>query len=238
MLGGPVPEILNEDTDVNPNSSNGESVNGYDPPDFNLILGAPDFAELFKKSKNQTVRDYERKAASAFKAVAVGSMQAGNWADAATFLWHGPGAATAIGQIADASPRAKQMIDMLTAPDSPWLVFAVTMLPLTAQILRNHEKDIQEIPAHWNMSRKARAHRKELRKETEDPPRFIIKLWRWHIPVRYKMRFRPWKTFASGVRSQTQEPNILAAKVFTDPALLSALDKIGVKIHTEAAKND
>jgi hypothetical protein len=229
-------DILDDSADTDDQEDKAEQNGEYTGyPDFELILGAPDFTSLVKRRKTNRSREYERKAASALKTVALGSIQAGNFPDAAAVLWHGPGAATAIGDLADADDRARAAIDMLTSPNSPWLVFAMTVTPLIAQILRNHEKEVREVPAKLNLSRKARAERKAAKTAAETaPPTFTLRLLGRKIPVRLKFRPRFASAFFTGIRSQSHHPDQLTAQVFTDPELLAALDKMGIQLRQKA----
>lgn len=197
--------------------------------DFRLILNAPDFATFIKKTKNARVRQYETRTASALKAVALAAMQADDFADAATVLWFGPSVATATGYVADASPRARGIIDMLTAPNSPWVALALTVMPMVAQLARNHEAELAEVPKRFNMSRKARSMRKAQKAQAEaQPPRFTIKLGKRSIPVRFRMNVG--RIFSAGIKAQTVDPVVVTSRVFTDDALLAELRRLGFNI--------
>jgi hypothetical protein len=199
-------------------------------PDFNVILGAPDFTALIKRPETQKSREYERRTASALKLVVVGSIQAGQLPDAATVLYHGPGFAKAVGQLADASETAQKIVDAFTSPNSPWAMFALTAVPMVAQLFRNHEDQLQQVPSKIAFSRKARQMRKEAKQaQPKPPPRFTFRILGKQIPVRFRMRFNLGRVFA-GVRTQTRDPNEIALGVFTDERLLSALAKQGINI--------
>jgi hypothetical protein len=213
-----------------------DSPNGSGPdippsgPDFNVILGAPDFTQLVKRPKTGVAREYEKKVGSAFKAVTLASIQSGNLPDAATILWHGPGAASALGDLASVDDHARKAIDLITSPDNPWLVCAFTIIPLIAQLARNHEPALKEIPGKFRMGRKARAQRKLVKaSQPPEPPKFTFKLFGKTIPVRFKVRL-PFGAMFKGIRSQTHHPDQLTAQVFSDDKLLAELRKHGVDI--------
>lgn len=213
------------DDDVPEDTGNGHG----EYTDFRLILNAPDFATFIKKTKNAQVRRYETRTASALKAAALGLMQADDFADAATVLWFGPGIATATGFVADASPRARGIIDMITAPNSPWVALALSVMPMVAQLARNHEAELADVPKRFSMSRKARSMRKAQRAQVEaQPPRFTIKLGKRSIPVRF--RFNVARMFSAGIKAQTVDPVVVTSRVFTDDALLAELRRLGFNI--------
>lgn len=205
--------------------------NGTGPEytDFRLILNAPDFASFIKRTKNATVREYERRTASALKALALGAMQAEDFPDAATVLWFGPSVATATGYVADASPRARAMLDVITAPNSPWVALALAVMPMFAQLARNHEAQLAEVPARLNMSRKARAMRKVKKAEAEArKPTFTFRLGKFRRPV--YLQFNPARLFSAGIKAQTVDPMVVTSRVFTDPTLLAELRRMGFNI--------
>lgn len=230
-------KILHDDDPDAPPTHAEQNGQTSSEPDFNLILGAPDFSTLIKQPKTQKARAYERKVASAFKTITIGSINAGNFPDAAALLWHGPSAATAVGELADADEHVAKAIDMLTSPNSPWLAFAMTVIPLVAQLARNHESELQEIPAKWKIGKRAREARKATPKP-QTPPRFTLSVFGRKIPVRFKVRFKFLRVFTSGVRAQTQEPALITSKVFSDPKLQTALQKLGVQIQVKQATDE
>jgi hypothetical protein len=82
------------------------------------------------------------------------------------------------------------------------------------------------------MGKKARAARKAERaaQGTGEPP-MTLKIWRWKIPIRWKVR-NPLGILGPVVKSQSQEPNLIAARVFTDPTVVRKLAGMGVIITT------
>jgi len=210
-------------------------------PDFSIIVGAPDLTELIKHRTTTKARHYRDRTAGVFKLGVIASIQNGNFPDAATLLWHGPGAATAIGDLADNYNSIAVIVDNITSPSSPIATTILTVLPMLSQLARNHEKQLQEIPSRMNMSREAREARKAAKSAkaaTAEPP-VTVKVGRWRIPIRWKFRpSRLGKFFATGVMSQTQEPNLMAANVFTNPKVIRELSKMGINIVQPSAGNN
>jgi hypothetical protein len=198
-------------------------------PDFNAIFGAPDLTLLIggaKRSRTATARRYEQQSNSLLKALTIGALNTGNFADAATYLWHGPAFSTAIGVLAEQDTRARKALDMLTAPANPWAMFFITAIPMISQIARNHETAVKGIPKTW----KNRKQRRAEKAATEPPPRFTLHLpFGRTIKLRFSMHLNAAKMLA-GFRSQTHDPNDLAATVFGDSRVQDALRKIGVNI--------
>lgn len=222
-----------EPGDDAPDDGYGPQDDGYGDipqlPDFDIIIGAPDFTTLIKRPQSANAKDYTKKIGSALKAVAIGSIQAHNFPDAATILWHGPGAATALGTLCDEEERVAKMVDMLTSPSNPWTACALAMMPLVSQLVRNHEKEIQQLPSRWRMGREARQARREAKQDQpKAPARFHIRIGKRTIPIRVKAHIPFVSTFIAGARGQTQEPNVIAAKVFMDPNVLKSLEKLGI----------
>jgi len=197
-------------------------------PDYAALFSAPDFTTLLRPAATKTAREYTSKTNSMLKALLVGSLNAGDYPDAAAIIKHGPGFATATGQLADSSERARALIDMLTSPASPLTMFLMTGIPLIGQVLRNHEAQIQQIP-------ETRRQRKMMAKaarqaQAQREPRFTIKILGRQWPVYWSPKMPKWSKVFAGFRTQTQEPDVLAMQVFSDPDVQKALVKMGVVI--------
>lgn len=196
--------------------------------DWQIITGAADLAFLIKPRKSKRADEYTAKTASFLKAGFMGSMNTGHGADAAAILKHGAQFARATGTLADSSERARHYLDIMTAPDSPWLGFAMTALPLISQLMRNHEATISQIPESakrgWKESRAARKMAKETGIKTPSGPRVNVKIpfIKKEIGLRLRVKF-PIKTIFRAFASQTDHPDKLAAEVFSDPTVQKAL---------------
>lgn len=211
-----------------PETDDDAPPNGYHEPDYQALFDAPDFTALLRPASSRVAKEYTQKTNSVLKALLVGSLNAGDFPDAAAILRHGPGFAAATGQLADASDRAKALIDMATSPASPATMFVMTAIPLIGQIIRNHEAQIAQIP---ETRRQRRAMRKAVvQAKAEREPRFTIKMFGRQWPVYTSFKMPKWSKVFAGFRTQTQEPDMLAMQVFTDPKVIDALRKMGVNL--------
>jgi hypothetical protein len=200
-----------------------------DGPDFTAIFGAPDLTTLIgsKRPKTTVAREYERRANSVLKALTISAINTGNFPDAAAYLWHGPAFSTAVGVLADTDVKARKAIDLLTTPANPWATFLLTAIPLIAQVTRNHENQIKEIPKGWRNRKQRKAER------TESPARFTLHLpFGKQIALRFRLRLQLARMF-SGFRSQTHDPGDLAMTVFGNNDVQKALQKLGVNVHAK-----
>jgi hypothetical protein len=235
-----------------------ESANGYAPPidpdeqdqefegseyDFSTLFNAPSYSEFIKTRDTAKARSYERRVQSMMKAGMVMSLNAHNWPDAATFIKHGPGFAKAAGNLADADPRAANLIDMLTAPDSPVLMFAMVALPMLAQLTRNHQSGIVEAQMTW---RERRAERKQAKLQGIKPNRepikpLYIKLGKKRtikLPIRFRIKLPQFRNMLRSFLAPTQYPGEIAQEVFTDASVVRALHKMGIFPRGEPAEDD
>jgi hypothetical protein len=215
-------------------------VGGYDPdagypngdtPDeepitWETLWNAPDYAQLVAMRQSRKAKEYTGKVNSVLKSLTFASIQAGHFPDAAALLHYGPPWSHAVGQLADSDRRVAMAVDMVTSPNSPLVMFAVTTIALAGQIARNHESQLKEIP---NARKRASAIRKTRKQtEKESPPRFTLRVLRWQIPIR--MRTPKLGAMFAGFRAQTQAPELLTVQVFSDPKLIAALEKQGIKV--------
>jgi hypothetical protein len=208
----------------------GSSDNGTSGTPFD-IFNAPDYASFLKTRQTAVSREYTARTNSILKAILMGSLNAGNFADAATVIHYGPGFAKATGGLADSNDTAKRAIDILTSPSNPVALFALAAIPLVGQFMRNHETQLAEVPATWRERRRERKMAKAAGiAAPQGPPRFTIKLGKRSIPIYFRMRIKGFATVMSGFRAQTQDPNSLASRVFSDPAVLAALEKQGIRL--------
>jgi hypothetical protein len=201
----------------------------YEEPEsgFQTIFSAPDYASLIATRQSRKAREYTGKVNSVFKALTIASLNAGDIPDAAAILHHGPPFSHALGQLADSNASVARTIDMITSPSSPVVMAAVTGIALAAQIMRNHETALADIPKTRRQAKLQRRAMAEARKS--EAPRFTIRFLRWQIPIRYSGRIRLGKLLG-GFRAQTHDPNDLSRTVFTDEAVLNALEKQGIKL--------
>lgn len=207
-----------------------------EPPPWQAIFSAPNYADLIKTRQTATAREYRDKTNSVLKAGLIASINAGDFPDAAAILRHGPAFANATGQLADSSDRAAAIIDMITSPANPVAMFVLTAVPLIAQVMRNHEKQLEQVPMARAQAKRQKKALREARKAEE--PRFTIKFLRWRLPVHWhpkKIEIR--KVFA-GFRSQTLDPNALAQDVFTDKDVVKALERMGILVRESSDQGE
>jgi hypothetical protein len=225
-----VPEFHESQTKEPPRFEDNGSPN--DIPRVEDLFSAPDLTQLLKPGTTKTAREYQTKTNSLLKALMVGAINVGDFPDAAAILTHGPGFAAASGQLADDSVYARETLDFLTAPSSPVVLFIMTGIPLIAQIFRNHEGELAQLP---EARRQAKARKKMTAKEDKlREPRFKIRAFKREWPIYWNPRFKASKLFAP-FKTQTVEPNALAYTVFSDPKVQEYLKKHGV-ILTNAPK--
>jgi hypothetical protein len=185
-------------------------------PQWSVILDAPDYAKLLKPATTAKAKEYETKVNSVLKEVLRYRLTPDGLSDAAAILTYGPDFAARAGILADHDPRVAGALDMITAPDSPWVMFALVALPFLGQLFRNHEAQIKAIPAN---ARKTRAERKA---ERAAQPRAEVRIpgtkRTLRIPFRIKL---PLGMF----RASTVEPAVLVHQVMGNPDIRKALHK-------------
>lgn len=202
------------------------SVNGNKeaPEDWREIFDAPDFTSLVKPAQTARAREYSLKVKSALKSGLVGAINIGDFPDAAAILQYGTPFADASGQLADTNEWAAKGIDIITSPGNPVMLFLMTAVPFGAQLWRNHEDVIKQIP---ETRRQARLRRKAMTSAAKaEPPRFTIRFMGRSWPVHF--RTPKIGKILAGFKSQTRDPNEMTYQVFTDAAVLRALKKQGI----------
>jgi hypothetical protein len=198
--------------------------------DYEAVFGAPDYASWVKVERTQRAREYEKKTNSVLKALTLAAFRNGQLADGATLVHHGPNFSRTLGDLTDVSDNAAKMIDVLTAPDNPWIIFTVTALPFALQFLRNHEREAQNVQKTW---KQARAERKRAKREGTLPPREgtpITVKGPFGRKFTFHVHFPRPSAFLLAFKAQTREPVDLAREVLSDEGLRRALDKHGIKI--------
>jgi hypothetical protein len=233
-------QLFGSDTD--------ENLNGSAPPrdddefpedeeeefhDYSTLFDAPSYSEFIKTAPNSKAKSYEKRVQSMMKAGMVMSLNSHQWPDAATFMKHGPGFAKAAGNLAAEDARAARLVDMMTAPDSPYVMFAMVAIPLVAQLFRNHASDIESAASTASEKRKARkAAKREARAtgfKARTPP-ITVRIFRreFKIPIRFRLKLPKFKAIFSSFLAPTQHPEEIAGEVFSDPAVVKALHKMGL----------
>lgn len=229
------------------------SVNGHAPPidegeqedefegsefDYSTLFNAPSYSDFIKTAPSSKARSYERRVQSMMKAGLVMSLNNRQWPDAATFLKHGPGFAKAAGNLAAEDARAAQIVDMMTAPDSPYVMFAMVALPMVAQLARNHQPDIKAAGATWKERRVARKQAKLAGSQPRvAAPPITIHIFKreFKIPIRVRVKVPNLKNVFKAFLAPTQYPNEIAAEVFNDVSVIKALHKMGIYPRQESS---
>lgn len=189
-----------------------------DGPDL-AWLEAPEIAGLIKGVKTGKARDYERKAQSALKTIARFRYQSGTdtgLADAAAIFAFGPDFASATGALAAENETAAKIVDMVTAPDSPALMFTIAAIPFVAQMFRNHQAQIAEVPAKWRNRKKPGVPRAEKKKIRVGFGR-----------LKFSVSVPPFFNVTPYIMQNSVEPEALATAVFGNPDVAKALRKFG-----------
>jgi hypothetical protein len=207
----------------------------YTAQSFSLF-DAPDYAQFIRHQQTSRGAEYQKKVESMLKAAALTCFRNGDAVDGATILHYGPSFAHKAGDLTDVSDNARRAIDMLTAPDNPWVMFAIAALPFGMQLFRNHEA---EASAAAKQVKQTRAEKREYKRrvrtgELPPPPPRKVKGITIHGPFGRKFTVRipvprP-AVLINLLRSQTHEPAELATKVLSDPKLQKALAKQGIII--------
>lgn len=209
-------------------------ANGQAPPsDWRSIFDAPNFTDLIRPAQSAKAKEYSGKVKSVLKSGTIAAIKMGDFPDAATILAYGPGFADAAGQLADENEWAEKAIDILTSPSSAPLTFALAASTFAFQLLRNHERTLQELP---NARRNAKLRKKAMQDARKaEPPRFTIRILGREWPIRFQPKNRL-KGVLGAFRSQTQDPTQLTYNVFSDQKVIAMLKKQGIVL--VAPQND
>jgi hypothetical protein len=198
---------------------------------YETLFKAPSYSDFIKTPPSGKARDYEKRVQSMMKAGMVASIHAENWPDAATFIKHGPGFAKAAGNLAAEDARAAQFIDMCTAPDSPYVMFAMVAIPLIAQLARNHQPEIVKATDTFKERRAAHKEAKRTGVKLKNPtPPITVHLFKrdFKLPIRIRVKMPNWRNMFKAFLAPTQYPNQIAQEVFNDEAVVRQLHKMGL----------
>jgi hypothetical protein len=206
-----------------------EDVNTYHPNvDTSAIFNAPDYASMLKHTSSASAKEYTAKINAMLKTGVVASIRSGNEADAAAILHFGPGFAEAMGDLTDISDKTKKFLDILTAPESPVVAVLFTAIPMAMQLMRNHERQIEQVSMSRKEMRQARKEAKA-RGETIEKQGVQVKLPFGRsitLPIRVKLNL--WSNTKAIFQAQTYAPEDLTKQVFSDDKVIAALRKMKV----------
>lgn len=222
-------EDLGTETPGNPEAE--QNGSGPKLPNWQAILDAPEYTSLLKGRPSAEAREYEQRVNSILKEVLKYRLGAGtitSLADVSAILAYGPDFAERTGVLAAHDERAKKAVDMLTAPDNPWVLFAFAAIPLIGQFLRNHDEDVTRIRRGW--SKEARAERKAQKEALAAKPKPKVRLFKREITLPFRFRIK-----LSLFRPNSVEPQILINQVMGSDKVRKAIrDKYGVSIASRA----
>lgn len=214
-----------------PDDEDPEDLDAWSKEDWSNLFDAPNYSDFIRTKPNSNAKKYEARVASLMKAGLIGSLNAQNYPDAATFLKHGPGFSKAAGNLAAEDPRFAAMVEMLTAPESPYVMFALAVTPLVSQLLRNHRSEIQEA---GSTLREKRAQRKAEKKAGIKQPSVVkpvkFKLFKreWTIPIKVRIKLPNFKNVFRAFLAPTQHPSAITNEVLGDPRVQAELRKMGI----------
>jgi hypothetical protein len=233
--------IIDQDMDESPNGDGTEYAEerGKKRPDYEDLFGAPDFTTFIKKPVSARSREYQRKVQSMMKSAVIGAVNMQDYPDAATFLKYGPAFARASGELADSNAKTREIIDMLTAPDSPVLVFAAAAIPMVAQLWRNHEPTVEHIVDNVKKTRRQRREAKRNGVRIPKPEAREVanlKILGRRIPIKIRLPKVKFSIVGRVLHARAQHPQVLVNEVFSDPKVVKALRDIGA--FPEAPEDD
>lgn len=201
---------------------------------YDVIFDAPDYSSLIRNKPTPVSREYTTRVRSLIKTGALACIRGENFPDAAALLEYGDQWARAAGDLASESDKARRYMDIITAPESPYLAFAMTSMTLFSQLARNHAAGLETA----KLSRKAARQKRKADAESGITPEGSVT---WKIPiirreVRLGFRIRPKAIITRALsvfKGTTLPPADLTMKVFTDDKLIKALADQGIAIRRQ-----
>lgn len=128
--------------------------------------------------------------------------------DAATILTYGPAFASKLGDLADHDVRVRRAVDLISSgTDNPYIAMTIATLPFVMQIVRNHEAT-------------------DLTRRVEIKIPFTKRSVR--VPFKFRLKNK-------ALRGMTVQPEMLAHSVFSNPAIVQALQAQGLDIEMNGA---
>jgi hypothetical protein len=167
-----------------------------------------DLGNFMRKPRTATAREYEGKASAILGLLTRNTISSPETiADAAAYIAYGDKIAAAAGEFAEESEWARKFFDAIASPSNSAIAFGFAMVPLVAQLMRNHEKEIVKPVKIASISLKIPFRKKPL----------LIR-----IPLKPQLPKR--------FRAQTVEPDKCAALVFSNADVMKALKKRGIDV--------
>lgn len=199
--------LIDFDTvEIGPSADFLDETGGNPDLKFTESFDEPDAGFLTEQRRSPKSVKYEKKTAAWFNTLFRASL--GNTEtlpDAAAISMHAKPVSRAVGDLAAADPRIERAIDFVsTGTSNPYAAVVFAVMPLALQLIRNHD-----IPVF-------------------KPRTLSIKL-----PFG-KRKGEVWRTFTIDPRNFTNDPDALAEYVFSNPEMLAALEKRGLRVGTAA----
>jgi len=218
------PDPLHTERDL-PGNENGDHTTRF--------LDA-DIGDFIKRPKTAIAREYEKKAQALLNAgMRVTIKTPGTLPDAAAIIAYGDEVAAAAGELAESSEWTRKAIDLIAVPGDPRVLFALALIPLASQLVRNHHDAFTMRSAALvadgapPMTRKEKRAARKIKRAARPGVRVGYGRWKVKIPFTVEM-------FGSGAAkyamSQSVDPRALTESVFANPAIAKALKKRGIDI--------
>lgn len=191
------------------------------PPDQEFEFLDEQLAGFLTERNAGKALQYEKKVKSLINAgFQIRVQQPTGLSDAAAFIAFGGPFARAAGKLGAHDETAAKVIDALTVPANPYLMFAYTALPLIAQLVRNHQQQIDQIPTTFRQRRAAR-------KANGPGPKVYLTVPGTRVKIRIPFRVKMGLGF---ITNQAVDPDALTQGVFSNPKVQKELAKRGIRV--------
>jgi hypothetical protein len=219
--------IVRDSTQIPGNNTDAPPQAPEEDPRLNwsVILDAPEIASFLKKTETPRAKEYRDKVNSLLStAVQMRLGDPNGLADVSAILQRGPVTAIRAGALADDNENFRKALDVITAPDNPAVMFALTVVPLVMQLFRNHEGQLQDVRTAHAAKKKLTPDEKKAAKAARPRVEFRALGRTWRLPFRFKFNL------GSILKMNTYPPDMLTASVIGDPKIRTELTKrYGVK---------
>lgn len=201
-----MPPLIDFD-EIAPQSSTSFLDEPHNDPDigFTQTFDEPDADFLTDVKRSPKATKYERKSAAWFNSLFRASLSNPETVpDAAVISMHAKPISRAVGDLAAVDPRVERAIDFVnTGTSNPYAAVIFATMPLVLQLIRNH--DIPVLNNSFKLNVK--------------------------IPFG-KRKGEVWRSLTVDPRNFTNDPDALAEYVFSNPEMLAALEKRGLRVPT------
>ena len=199
-----------DDLEDLPDDEAAEIISEFDEP-------RAEFVEA--KARGRTAKQYEKKIKATLNVLFREAVsRPATVPDAAAILMYGPNFAEKWGDLAEHDKRVRRAVDaVLDGAENPYLAAAFATMPLLLQTYRNHEDQLSPRGAVQaiKQSRERAKQREPRRLKIPFTKRYVEFRWKFNVPA---------------VKNMTNEPQELAAYVFNNPDIISAMKKAGIEV--------